>query len=155
MLIPLTCGRFAAVDSGAYEKLSEFKWHYHQGYASRQVFNESCKSKKRPLRMHRVINGTPDGLDTDHIDGNTLDNRRSNLRNATRAQNCHNAKVSKNNLLGVKGVGMGRRAKGRPYYAQIYANGGNRHLGYFATIEEASKAYTEAARKYRGEFARV
>lgn len=156
MLIPLTQGKFAIVDAEDYEALSQSKWFYHGGYASRQIFDATKKSKKRQLRMHRLINRTRDGFDTDHINGDGLDNRKSNLRTATHAQNGRNQKTNKNNKLGVKGVSRRTKARGgNAYVAQIVLNYRKIYLGVFATIGEAAQAYIDAAKKYHGEFACV
>ena len=86
--------------------------------------------------------------DVDHIDRNKGNDRWVNLRLATRSQNCGN-QIRKDNKLGVKGV---TRLRSR-YCATINKNGKHFHLGVFATIEEASTAYQQAARKLFGPFA--
>lgn len=92
----------------------------------------------------------------DHIDSNPLNNSISNLREATPAQNKANSRVSKNNVLGVKGVRLQIKGKnGTPRYrARIRVNGKLIHLGYFDTSEKASQAYLNAAERHFGEFAR-
>lgn len=87
----------------------------------------------------------------DHEDGDGLNNRWLNLRQATHAQNCSNARVRRDNALGLKGVS---RRKGR-YTARIQANGERRLLGYFKTPEEAHAAYCVAAVELHREFRRV
>ena len=89
--------------------------------------------------------------DTDHIDGNGLNNRFKNLRLATRGQNKANSRVRKDNKLGVKGVDR----YGNKYRARIRINGRLTYLGYFNTAQEASAAYEKAARVYFGEFAKA
>ena len=87
----------------------------------------------------------------DHINGNVQDNRLSNLRQATNAQNRYNMKLNIRNKIGLKGVSF---AKGRnKWAAHISANGRSRTLGYFATPEEAHAAYCAAAKELHGEFA--
>lgn len=90
--------------------------------------------------------------EVDHINGDGTDNRISNLRDATRAQNATNAPAQKSNKLGLRGVhfhpGAGR------YRAQICKNLKIRHLGYFDSPEEAHEAYLAAAREVHGEFVR-
>src|SRR5688572_24444050 len=89
-LIPLTQGKFAKVDDADYECLSQWKWMVtHYGYACRFLQKDK---KKRVIWMHRVINNTPDGMLTDHVNHDTLDNRRENLRTATHAYNNHNSR---------------------------------------------------------------
>ena len=87
--IPLSRGKIAIVDDADYDWLVAMgKWTLHSmGYAYR--WDRSVKPNKCIL-MHRVVNKTPDGLETDHINGNKLDNRSSNLRAATRTLNSFN-----------------------------------------------------------------
>ena len=101
--------------------------------------------------MHRMINNTPEGFDTDHISGNKLDNRKSNLRTATRSENVCNRKVRPDSSTGVKGVRFHKQHK--RYQARITKNKKQIHLGYFSTPETAHAAYCEAAKKLQGEFA--
>jgi len=87
----------------------------------------------------------------DHRDGNPRNNRLDNLREATRAQNCANTRVSKNNKLQTKGV----CAVGKKFRAMIRINGKNKYLGLFTTTEAASAAYAKVANENFKEFARV
>lgn len=89
----------------------------------------------------------------DHIDGNRLNNKRSNLRLASRSQNGGNRKRNADNTSGYKGV-VRENSKARPWAAKINIDGKQRRLGKFATPEEAFEAYCEAARRVYGEFAR-
>jgi hypothetical protein len=100
--------------------------------------------------MHRLLMAAPSGLCVDHIDGNTLDNRRANLRLATHSENLRNMKRKKNNRSGYRGV---HRVRNR-WCAQITCNRKVRTLGTFATAEEAHEAYVKAATELHGEFAR-
>ena len=109
--------------------------------------------------MHRVIMerivGRP--LDraevVDHINGNGLDNRRSNLRLATVGQNNFNVGLRSSNTSGYKGVSW--RPEKRKWYVEIRAYGKRVRLGYFNSAEEGYEAYCEAAKKLHGEFARL
>lgn len=88
----------------------------------------------------------------DHINGIRTDNRFINLREATNGQNKLNTKIPKNNTSGAKGVVF---RKDRNYFeAKIKINNQYKHLGTFKTLEEAAKAYNDAAREYAGEFAK-
>lgn len=92
--------------------------------------------------FHRIIMKVDDkNLVVDHINFNTLDNRKCNLRIATKHENARNRRSFKNNKLNVKGVSVapGKR-KSNPYRARITINGKTIHLGYFATIEDAKNA---------------
>lgn len=89
----------------------------------------------------------------DHINGNPLDNRRANLRLATRSQNNMNRKKSSRNKSGFKGVSL-HKQNGK-WVARIGKDGKYKHLGLFNTPEEAYAAYCEAAKDkdWHGEFA--
>ena len=93
----------------------------------------------RPIASHEVA---------DHKNGNTLDNRRENLRVATRSQNQANRRVTPKES-GYKGVGR----NGKRWSARIRVNGNLLNLGTFDTPREAHEAYKEAAIKYHGDFA--
>jgi HNH endonuclease len=105
--IELTQGQVAIVDDEDYDWLSEWKWFALQDgrtfYACRQL--PSTKKKKRMVWMHRQILGAESGQEVDHISGNGLDNRRSNLRMASHAENLSNqrrrAKVGTSVFKGV------------------------------------------------------
>jgi len=102
--------------------------------------------------MHREILGEePKRLVyADHKNGDTLDNRRENLRWATPQQSRFNSSVRYNNKLGVKGV----HVFGKKYRAMICHNGKRMHLGLFETIEEAKVAYDSMAKQLFGDFSR-
>ena len=94
----------------------------------------------------------PAGLDVDHIDGDGLNNRRSNLRACTHTENGRNRKLSKNNTSGLKGVNAREAGK---WQAMIKTSGRILHLGVFDSKMEAAKAYDAAALRLYGEFART
>ena len=156
--IPLTRGLFATVDDEDFESLSKHRWFAVSGrglfYAVRTV--RAGRSKKT-IRMHRELLGMPPGLLVcDHRNGNSLDNRRENLRCATVSQNAQNTTSSHNQKRGgFKGV-RHRHGKWSAQYTVPNPAGGRgriRHLGYFATAEEAARAYDAAAVRAYGEFA--
>lgn len=109
---------------------------------------------KREITAQRVAwlmtYGLPLPREIDHINGNKTDNRITNLRAATTAQNQYNRGPAKNNSTGFKGVSPIKNGR---FAAQIKANKKWMYLGAFKTPEEASAAYNEAARKYHGQFA--
>jgi hypothetical protein len=90
------------------------------------------------------------GSDIDHKNGDRADNRISNLRLATRAENCRNTKTQKNNKSGFKGVHL-HKASGK-WRASCKAGGKQLHLGTFNTAEDASSARQTYARLHHGEF---
>jgi len=155
-LIPLTQGQFAIVDACDYEWLSQWKWHFSQGYAARHVYQPKSGVKRHNVMMHRAINQTPDGLDTDHINGDKLNNRRCNLRSCTKQQNQFNASPRTKGKSKYKGVYLLTCHKKYQYWiARININGKRKHLGCFKMELDAALAYNEAAIKYYGEFARL
>jgi hypothetical protein len=89
------------------------------------------------------------GRHTDHVNGNGLDNRLSNLRPATHSQNYYNARARVDNTTGVKGV----HAHLNGYRASIAFDGKRVHLGTFKTVAEATAARHAAEQKYHGEYA--
>lgn len=143
----LSNGGFALVDNEDFEELSKYTWLSYCGYAYRP------KSKKygneKNVSMHVHILGKVDGMEIDHINGNKLDNRKENLRHATRSQNQANKTKYKNNKSGYKGV---RFAKGG-WIAQITKDRKTTHIGFYKTAEEAAKAYDEKAKEIHRGFA--
>ncbi len=104
-------------------------------------------------QLHRVITNAPRDKQVDHINGNTLDNRRCNLRICTASDNMKNRVIGKNNKSGYKGVLW--RAERKRFVATIFAGNKQVHLGTFKSREAAAEAYDQAAIKYFGEFART
>jgi HNH endonuclease/AP2 domain len=139
------------VDDEDFEWLNQFKWHAtirdHRIYARRNVGKYPSRSS---LLMHRVLVDAPEGMVIDHINRNTLDNRRSNLRICSFVQNVRNQRIRKNNTSGFKGVQWNKNSNkwlsyiwsGRPIY-----------LGSFLSPIDAAKAYDQAAKLHFGEFA--
>jgi hypothetical protein len=84
--IPLTRGLFAIVDAADYDWLSGFKWRATTGRKPYACFART----DNVIYMHRLIMNPPKGLFVDHVNGNSLDYRRSDLRNCTKAQNAWN-----------------------------------------------------------------
>lgn len=111
-----------------------------------------CTYHGQQLRLHRLIANAPQGMVVDHINGDILDNRRSNLRVTTQKNNSRNTKIAKNNSTGVTGVSLNSNGK---YRARIMVNRHEIFLGIYDTLAEAAKARKHGEEKYFGEFARV
>lgn len=150
--IPLTRHLFAIVDDDDFEKVSQYKWQAVPDksgifYARRR---QTINGKRVCIRMHRFIISPNDYEVVDHINGNTLDNRKSNLRIATQQQNKFNCKKI-NAQSGFRGVQKTNK-NGNTWRARIHYNGEWINLGSFNSPEEASRAYIEANRKFFGSF---
>lgn len=140
--IPLTNGGYTKVDP-EYMYLNAFKWYRdYYGYA---VANPH---KEINLRMHRLIIKADDNIEVDHINRDKLDNRVSNLRLCTRAENNQNRGKFSNNKSGLKGA-YPKRGK---YQSTIRYNGKTIYLGTFKTAIEAHKAYIAKAKQLHGKF---
>ena len=137
--IELTKGKFTLVDDDMFDYLSQWKWCVTNGYACR-------KYKNKDIKMHRVINNTPDGLETDHINRNKLDNRRINLRSVTRRENSINHGLQRNNTSGHRGISYQEKYKSWRSYIKI--NSKQIHLGNYKNYEEAIKARKKAELKF-------
>jgi hypothetical protein len=153
-LIPLSQGLYAQVDDQDFEWLSKWKWSavlkHNVWYAVRRPEKHG---RRRTVYMHREIMGFPDGKHIDHIDRDGLNNRRSNLRICSAAQNQRNRGKQVNNAAGHKGVSWNWQK--RKWEARINARGKRKFLGYFDSPEEAAFAYDRAAVQYYGEFAKL
>lgn len=145
--ISLTQGKFALIDDIDFEYLNQWKWHYHDGYAA--------KGCSPTILMHRIVAKRAEincSQTIDHINLKRNDNRRKNLRPATKAQQMMNYNKQKNNTSGFKGVSYCKRHhkwRATIRYKHHY------HLGYFNNKLDAAKAYNKAAKKYFGKFARL
>lgn len=144
--ILLSQNKIALIDDGDFEEVNKHDWMYDGRYARTRI-------KGKELRLHRLIMNPAKGLEVDHINGDSLDNRRMNLRLCSHKENLRNQRLNKANTSGFKGVcWVKNRAQ---WQASIRVDQRCRYLGSFSKIEEAAKAYNDAATKYFGEFARI
>jgi hypothetical protein len=141
------------IDDEDIEKVSKFRWYVNEdGYAVR---NRSWKetSDTIPLKMHRLILNSLKGSSTDHINGNKLDNRKSNLRICTIAQNNFGRGLKSNNTSGVKGVHL-HKPTGK-WMVRVAANNKRHYFGLFSSKEEAIGVYNENCKLLHGEFSHL
>lgn len=158
--VPLTQGYTAVIDAADVPLVSGTNWTARISrrkngtvYTVYAVRAKTDEGKQRTVIMHRVIAGTPNGLDTDHADGDGLNNRRANLRNATKSQNQSNQRLSSANRSGAKGVTW-HSASGR-WQAGIRSDGKISFLGYFNCVTAAAFAYAKASAALHKEFGRI
>jgi hypothetical protein len=152
--IPLSQGLVAVIDEADYASvLAAGKWSAcvrpgHPTYALRATRRPD--GGQTTIRLHNFLTGW---RYVDHINGDGLDNRRSNLRQATQATNNRNQAIGVRNNSGYKGVCWHKRAG--KWCAQVSVGGRRIYLGLFVDPTEAARVYDAAAREVHGEFARV
>jgi hypothetical protein len=151
--IPLSRNCVAMIDDEDHYWISRRVWHVainpektNLKYAKTWV---KIDGKEKTPSMHRLIMGCPEGFVVDHIDGNTLNNQKSNLRICSNSQNIRNNKAC--GVSGFKGV----RKNWNKYQARIRHDSKEIHIGLFSTPESAAAAYDEAALRLHGSFART
>lgn len=139
--IKLTQGKVAIVDKEDFDFLNQFKWHYDKvtGYAKRHIRNKS-------IYLHKLINNTPEGFQTDHINRNKLDNRKENLRTCSRNLNQRNQDIDKTNTSGYKGVSWSKSMK--KWEAFLFKNNKKINLGYFIDKLDAVRSRLNGEQKY-------
>ena len=153
--IKLTQGRWAIVDNEDFAWLSQWSWCYTRngetGYAKRTI---DLSSRQQTVYMHVEIMRRhrfwKRGKEVDHENTCGCDNRKVNLRPATRKANGANIGLQSNNTSGVRGVTW--RKDCDKWQAQIVVNRKCVYLGSFSDKEEAIKARLKAEVKYFGEF---
>src|SRR3990167_455177 len=140
--IKLTKGKFALVDDDMFEYLNQFRWKFDKsvGYACRTLY------PKGKEYMHRIINNTPKGKQTDHINRNKLDNRKENLREATPILNLRNTGLRNTNKSGYKGIWFWKERN--KWQAYIRADYKQIHLGLFKDIKDAIEARKQGEELY-------
>lgn len=154
--IPLTRGMVALVDDADYERVVlEGAWHAHAPYkAYWYAWRTRNGTRPKTLGMHRFIVDAPTGMVVDHINHNGLDNRRANLRLCTVSQNQQNKRSRVGASSRYLGVCKHKYASsfGAPRWAVRVER---KHVGLFASEEEAARAYDRVALATFGEFANL
>lgn len=150
---------FVLVDEDNYEKLNKFTWYCRRSNHTRKDGSvcidlrpmrvEGPRNARKYIYMVHDILPKKQGVEIDHKNRNTLDNRRCNLRYATSAQNKYNRAAEYDSSTKIKGVQVNRIGK---WNALIRFNGKRLYLGNFTTKEEAGNAYNKASIKLHKEF---
>jgi hypothetical protein len=155
-LVPLTRDQFAIASMEDWMRLMAFRWWavpntYRTAFLAARM-GIGANGKRKLLYMHREVLGLSPGDPriADHINHDTLDNRRSNLRIATAQENMRNKSLHSNSSTGFKGV---QKTPNGRYKAMITIDYTPKYLGTFDTPEEAHAIYCAAATKYFGSFA--
>lgn len=149
--VPLTQGHEAIIDAAYVPLVEGYNWCVLRGpytaYAKRNG------PAARSVFLHHVICPAAEGTVTDHIDGNGLNNRRENLRLATKAENGRNSRIRRRNKSGFKGVHLHKQSG--KWRARISTGSKLVCLGLHETPEEAHAAYAKASIELHGEFSRA
>ena len=159
--IKLTRNLIAMVDDEDFNLINQYKWYALRSkngsyYAARDVSKIiNGKRNRQCFLMHReLLNVTDSNMQVDHIDGNKLNNTKSNLRLASNQNNNRNQlKLKKNNGTGYRGVYFYKDGRANPWVAYVRAPNTKRiSLGSFNSAEDAARAFDEAAKILYGEF---
>ena len=150
-------GQWTILEQADYYRLRDFKWIVYANGGGENLYAVRFKlvspKKTTLVSMHREIMNANDERFVDHRNCDSLDNRRSNLRFATRTENVRNRRKQKNTTSQFIGVSF-RKSEGK-WGSEIRCNGKRIWLGRFKSEIEAAKARDSAAKKYHGEFARL
>lgn len=148
-------GRFTIlISTDDYEKCSKLKWNVQviKYKDSETTYVYSSNNGKHTL-LHRFILGITDDDVGDHINGDTLNNKRDNLRRCSHKENCRNRGENRNSS-GYKGVLWNDHITTPKWMAYIKVDYKFKNLGYYDNIEDAINARKDAEEKYFGEYAR-
>ncbi len=147
---------FAQVDDADFDFINQWKWCAADN-GGRLYVNRSggmVLGKNTNIYLHRLLLKPPPGLVPDHIDGDTLNNQRSNLRIATYSQNQQN-KTIKKGRKSSKYKGVSWHIQRKRWWAKIKLSHAVKSLGTFNLEDDAGRAYNKAAKEHFGEFARL
>lgn len=146
--IRLSPTKVTLVDDDDYGLLNHMRWCFDGRYAyhRKHLRMEGRKQIYNKIYLHKLINKTPEGFDTDHINQDKLDNQKTNLRTASRSQN----EINKPKMAGTasiyKGVVLDKRTG--KWRAEIKRNGIRKYLGIFISEQDAAEAYNKAAMEF-------
>lgn len=153
--IQLSRGLVSLIDDQDHDLVRQYSWYASKDgntwYARTNISIEP--QKRRTLRMHILILNPPHGFVCDHVDGNGLNNCRSNLRIATQSQNIANSRLTQNKTSKYRGVYWHKRD--RRWCSKIRFHGKDFHIGHFDSEIDAAMAYDKGAIKFFGEFAKT
>lgn len=158
-LIKLTQGQTAKVDSEDFYRVSKHKWcagwtpHSRSFRAMRRVILDWRQNRGMTVLMHREIVKAKEGEEVDHINGDSLDNRKHNLRKCTGSQNRRNRVGHKLHSSKYKGVSWHKTEE--KWRARVYCDKKLVFEGRFKDELEAAKAYDREAKKFHKDFART
>lgn len=155
--IVLTQGQVALVDDVDFEALSQFRWCaqwniYTKSYYAVRVSGSRVGGIRKLFCMHRVIMGVVDagrGIQIDHRNHNTLDNRRKNLKPTGARGNQSNRKGKAQGRYSSRYVGVAWYKAKQKWRAQIQLDGKQKFLGFFSIEEDAAAAYQQALNNYK------
>lgn len=151
-------GRVGIIEAVDYDSIKGLTWYCMKNasngtYVVANTGEKTARGTFKRVLMHRILLGVNENQIVDHKNGNGLDNRRCNIRIATRSQNMWNKRTTRRGKTSSKYKGVHWFKRDRKWQSQICVNGIKRHLGYFDDEIEAAKAFDAAARELCGEFA--
>lgn len=128
--------KYCKIDNEDIDKITKHRWalRYDKGINN---FYLMCKHLNKSIHIHRIITNCPDGLVVDHLNHDTLDNRKKNLKVCTQQDNMQNKNIQKNNKSGYSDVLLRKNGK---YQARYTFNKKRMYLGMFNTLEDAVNA---------------
>jgi hypothetical protein len=155
---------WAIIDIDDLKKVVEFDYTWHaewkkdiNGYyasATKHLGIINGKQKSKSLYLHKFILNDDSKIDIDHINHNTLDNRKENLRMSKVFENSRYRKgKNSNNISGYRNVAYIKSIKKKPYHVQLMVDGKNTVLGKFSDVDKAGVFAEEMRQKFYGEFA--
>lgn len=134
------------VDDDDFDYLNQWNWYItRKGYAARTEHGGKSGKVDKTIFLHRIVNKTPEGLVTDHINRNKTDNRKENLRSATNTTNQRNRGLQKNNTSGESGISW--HSQNNKWWVRIYIGKKTYSFGCFLKIEDAIKAKNDGIKK--------